>query len=181
MARPSRPGELTNSSIRRKLTVLRSLFSYLQMDGLVAKNPAHPNFVSAPKAPEEGKTVGLTPADCGRLLAAPITTVTQKSKAMAPRLTFRSPLGIRDHALLAVLAYTACRVGEVTRLRVGDYRQTDGHNVLHVMGKGGKERRVPLNPKAAQRLEAWPKIAGIRNDLAGPMFRPLKSSAEGQG
>jgi integrase/recombinase XerD len=68
------------------------------------------------------------------------------------------------------------RVGEVTRLRVGDYRQTDGHNVLQVMGKGGKERRVPLNPKAAQRLEAWLKIAGIRQDLAGPIFRPLKSS-----
>jgi integrase len=78
--------------------------------------------------------------------------------------------------LLAILAYTACRVGEVTRLTVGDYRQTDGHNVLQVMGKGGKERCVPLNPQAAQRLEAWLKIAGIRQDLDGPMFRPLKSS-----
>jgi integrase/recombinase XerD len=167
--------KLATSSIRRKLTVLRSLFSYLQMHGLVPTNPAHPNFVSAPAAPEDGKTVGLTRADCARLLDAPITTMT-KEESDGTRIEIPMPMGIRDRALLAVLAYTACRVGEVTRLKVGDYRQTDGHNVLHVVGKGGKERRVPLNPRAAQRLEAWLTIAGIRQDLSGPIFRPLKSS-----
>ena len=42
--------ELTNSSIRRKLTVLRSLFSYLQTYGYVGANPAHSDFVAAPAA-----------------------------------------------------------------------------------------------------------------------------------
>ncbi len=111
---------LTNSSIRRKLTVLRSLFSYLQVYGFVGANPAHSDFVAAPAAPRDGKTVALTPEDCRRLLDAPGIT---------------NPANIRDRALFAVLAYTGCRVGELTRLRVGDYQQTAGHRAR----RGGSE------------------------------------------
>ena len=82
---------LTNSSIRRKLTVLRSLFSYMQTYGYVGANPAHSDFVAAPSAPRDGKTVGLTPEDCRRFLDAPSEV---------------TPAGIRDRAIFAVLAYT---------------------------------------------------------------------------
>ena len=51
--------------------MLRSLFSYLQTYGYVGANPAHSDFVAAPAAPRDGKTVGLTPEDCRRLLEAP--------------------------------------------------------------------------------------------------------------
>jgi integrase/recombinase XerD len=40
------------------------------------------------------------------------------------------------------------------------------------MGKGGKERNVPLHHEAVERIEAWLEMAGIRHDLAGPLFRP---------
>jgi integrase/recombinase XerD len=156
---------LSNSSIRRKMTVLRSLFSYLRSYGYVGANPAHSDFVAAPPVPRDGKTVGLAPEDCRRLLDAP------------PENT---PAGLRDRALLAVLAYTGCRVGEVTRLKVGSYRQTGAHRVLEIKGKGGKERRVPLHPEAVERLEAWLDVAGIRHEPGGPLFRPSKS-ARGEG
>src|SRR4051794_27712324 len=52
---------LTNSSIRRKMTALRSLFSYLQSYGFAGENPAHSDFVEAPSVPRDGKTVGLAP------------------------------------------------------------------------------------------------------------------------
>jgi integrase len=39
---------------------------------------------------------------------------------------------------------------------------------------------VPLNPEAAQRLEAWLEIAGIRADHAGPLLRPM-NAARGNG
>jgi integrase/recombinase XerD len=152
--------QLTNSSIRRKLTVLRSLFSYLQTYGYVGANPAHSDFVAAPAAPRDGKTVGLTPEDCRRLLEAPSS---------------ETPAGIRDRALLAVLAYTGCRVGELCRLKVGSYKTTGVHRILEVHGKGGKERRVPLHPEAAERLEAWLDIVSIRPDSAGSMFRPART------
>src|SRR5258708_5224596 len=41
----------TNSSIRRKMTALRSLFSYLQAYGYAGANPAHSDFVRAPAVP----------------------------------------------------------------------------------------------------------------------------------
>jgi integrase/recombinase XerD len=152
---------LANSSIVRKMTVLRSLFSYLQTYGYVGANPAHSDFVAAPAVPRDGKTVGLTPEDCRRLLDAPSTD---------------TPTGIRDRAMLAALAYTGCRVGELTRLRVGDYLQTGGHRVLNIRGKGGKERRVPLHAEAVERLEAWLATSDFVADSPGAMFRPPKTS-----
>jgi integrase/recombinase XerD len=156
---------LTNSSIRRKMTVLRSLFSYLKTYGYAAANPAHGDFVAAPAVPRDGKTVALLPEDCRRVLDAPPTS---------------RPLGVRDRALLSVLAHTGCRVGELCRLRVGDYKTSGVHRILEIRGKGGKERRVPLHPEAVERLEVWLDVAGIREEAALSLFRPPKT-ARSQG
>lgn len=163
---------LTNSSVRRKMTAVRSLFSYLHSYGYAGKNPAHGDFVQAPAVPRDGKTVGLSPEHCRRLLNAPAVEVwDDKIQQYVPL-----PTGIRDRALLAVLAYTGCRVGELVRLKVGSYKLSGIHRVLEIFGKGGKERLVPLHPEAAERLEAWLTIAGIRDELAGPLFRPAKAA-----
>jgi integrase/recombinase XerD len=155
-----------NSTIRRKLTALRSLFSYLQIYGYTGANPAHGMFVKAPAAPRDGKTVGLSPRDCRRLLEAP---------------DLESPLGIRDRAILGVLAYSACRVGELVQLSVGDFKTTGDHRVLLFYGKGGRERTTPLHLEAVERLTDWLAAAGIGNDRAGPLFRPAKTPrAEGR-
>jgi integrase/recombinase XerD len=161
----------SNSTVRRKLTALRSLFSYLQSYGFTGKNPAHSDFVDAPTAPRDGKTVGLSPENCRRLLDAPRLKLADDTVL---------PAGIRDQAIFAILAYTGCRVGELTRLKVGSYKQHGVHRVLEILGKGGKERLVPLHPEAAERLEAWLDSAGIRDNLPGPLFRPVKS-ARGKG
>lgn len=155
----------TNSTIRRKLTTLRSLFSYLNLYGYTGANPAHGKFVKAPSVPRDGKTVGLSPKECRLLLNAPDP---------------ETPSGVRDRALFGVLAYTGCRVGELCRLRVSDYRATGGHKVLTILGKGGKERTVPLHPEAFERIERWLDAAGIREQMSGPLFRPTKT-ARGQG
>jgi integrase/recombinase XerD len=155
----------TNSTIRRKMTALRSLFSYLQTYGYTGANPAHSKFVQAPAVSRDGKTVGLDPKQCRLLINAPDP---------------ETPAGIRDRAMLAVLAYSACRVGELVSLRVGSYKETGGHKVLEILGKGGKERRVPLHAEAFERLNHWLAIAAIQDDAAGPLFRPAKT-ARGNG
>lgn len=155
----------TNSTIRRKLTTLRSLFSYLNLYGYTGANPAHGKFVKAPSVSRDGKTVGLSPKECRLLLNAPDS---------------ENPAGVRDRALFGVLAYTGCRVGELCRLRVSDYRATGGHKVLTILGKGGKERTVPLHPEAFERIERWLDAAAIREQMSGPLFRPTKT-ARGQG
>lgn len=156
---------LANATIRRKMTVLRSLYSYLQTYGYVGANPAHGKFVKAPAVPRDGKTVGLSPADCRRLMETP---------------DMNTPAGVRDRAMLGVLAYSACRVGELVTLQVKDLRTSGEHRVLSVFGKGGKERTVPLHVEAVERLIQWIEVAGIADDRSGPLFRPA-ASPRGQG
>jgi integrase/recombinase XerD len=155
---------LTNTAVSRKLSVVRSLFGYLREYGYAGANPADTAFVAAPVPPRDGKTVALSPEDCRRLLDAPSPD---------------TPEGVRDRALLTTLAFTGCRVGEITRLRVSDFKSTGGHRILEVRGKGGKERRVPLHPEAAERLEAWIGLIEQGQETA-PLFRPVKS-ARGKG
>ncbi|WP_422932246.1 tyrosine-type recombinase/integrase [Singulisphaera sp. PoT] len=154
-------GGMTNASIRRKITCLRSLFSYLKTYGYTGANPAHSDFVAAPAVPRDGKTVGLSPADCRRFLEAPDAS---------------TPTGIRDRALLGVLAFSGCRVDELVKLRVRDYRTNGEHRILQITGKGGKERSTPLHIEAVERLAAWIEAAGIVHDANGPLFRPQKSA-----
>ncbi len=161
--------EQTNSTIRRKLTALRSLFTYLQIYGYRGANPAHGKFVKAPAVSRDGKTVGLSPHDCRRLLDAP---------EHKPEL--QTPVDCRDRAMLAVLAYSGCRVGELVGLRVRDYKTSGEHRILNITGKGGKERTTPLHMEAVERLAAWLAVPGIRDDPAGPLF-PAARSPRGKG
>lgn len=163
---------LTNSSIRRKMTALRSLFSYLQTYGYTGTNPAHGDFVAAPAVPRDGKTVGLSPENCRRLLDAPMVKIVKEMPHGLDEIAL--PAGARDRALFAVLAYTGCRVGELVKLKVGSYKSNGVHKVLEIHGKGGKERLVPLHHEAAERLEAWLDASGIGEELAGPLFRPAQ-------
>jgi integrase/recombinase XerD len=154
----------TSTAICRKLSVIRSLFGYLRAYGYAGANPADTTFVATPPVPRDGKTVGLAPDECRCMLDAP-----------SPN----TPEGVRDRAILAVLAFTGCRVGEVCRLRIEDYKSSGGHKVLEVRGKGGKERRVPLHPEAFERLDALLDAAALR-DVSGPLFRPGRA-ARGHG
>lgn len=151
----------TNSTVRRKLTAIRSLFSYLQVYGYTGANPAHGKFVRAPAVPRDGKTVALSIRDCRRLLDAPDAL---------------PPVGVRDRAIFAVLAYTGCRVGELVRLKVSDFKTTGEHRVLSVYGKGGKERTVPLHLEAVERLNTWLALNDLAADREGPLFRPPLTS-----
>lgn len=164
--------EQTPSTVCRKMTALRSLFSYLKTYGYAGANPAHSDFVAAPKVPRDGKTVGLTSGDCRRLLDAP--EIEEKNAKEKPARTI--PVGIRDRALLAVLAFSACRVGELVKLKVRDYRAHGEHRVLFITGKGGKERVTPLHLEAVEKLAMWLALPGIGDDPAAPLFRPQRSA-----
>jgi integrase/recombinase XerD len=155
----------SNSGVYRKLTVLRSLFSYLKTYGYAGANPAHSDFVDAPHVPRDGKTVAFTPRDCRRLLDAP---------------RVNTPVGLRDRAIFAVLAYSACRVGELVKLRVVDFKTTAGHRVLEIRGKGGKERRVALHPEAVERLEAWLGTMGEVSPSTPLFLAPQTSRGQGR-
>ena len=131
---------LSASSIRRKLTVLRSLYSYLQTYGYAGTNPAHGDFVAVPPVPRDGKTVGLSPEDCRRLLDAP---------------SVLTAAGVRDQALLGVLAYTGCRVGELARYgwRLQDDRRSQN------LGHRWERRQMSAGAVAPRGLRAAGSMA----------------------
>ena len=155
----------TNATIRRKLTTLRACFSYLQVYGYMGANPAHGKYVKSPSVPRDGKTVGLSPKACRLLLEV---------------ADDETPVGVRDRAILAVLSYSACRVGELVTLKVADFRENGEHRVLSIYGKGGRERVLPLHVEAIERLFAWLAIAELSDDRPGPLFRP-SATARGNG
>lgn len=124
--------ELARSSIGRKLAAIRSLFRFLLRRGFLAKNPAE--LVSTPKK-EKKLPFHLNVDDVTSLVEAPKEPDT---------------LSVRDRAILETLYSSGLRVSELTGLNVGGI--DSGRGSVRVLGKGGKERIVPLGSKAAAAL-----------------------------
>ena len=122
-------------TIARRLSSVRSLFSYLLGEGLVESDPS--SVLATPKMPS--RLPRIVPADdLEALLDAPDTS---------------TPLGVRDKAVLELLYASGARVGEVAGLRLLDVDLAQGQ--VRLMGKGSKERIVPLHPKAVECLRAY--------------------------
>jgi integrase/recombinase XerC len=107
---------------------------------------------------------GRAPTDCGALLATPrsgrtLPAVLRQDEASAlldvaaVAADDASPTGIRDVAILEVLYASGIRVSELCGLDVGDVDWS--RRVLRVLGKGAKERVVPIGIPAVQALERW--------------------------
>jgi integrase/recombinase XerC len=122
---------------------------------------------------------GLAPADAGALLATPRTGrslpgVLRRDEADALldvaglAADEGTPAGLRDVAVLEVLYASGIRVGELCGLDVDDVDQA--RRVLRVLGKGAKERTVPIGAPAARAVDRW--LADGRPALATPGSGP---------
>jgi integrase/recombinase XerD len=82
-------------------------------------------------------------------------------------------VGLRDRAVLGVLAYTGARVGAVAKLRLSDYRNTGEQRALRFREKGGKDREIPVRHDLAAWLGEYMHAAGIAEDSKSkaPLFR----------
>lgn len=159
------PTPASNATVARKITSLRSFFSFLQVGGYRGGNPAHPNFVKAPSVPDEGVTPAIHPKLLGQLLSSP---------------DMDTPAGVRDRAILAVFAYMALRVDELHHINVGNIARDGEHTIIRIKGKGNENRKGVLPPIAATPVNAWIALAEIEQDRRGPLFRP-GLSARGAG
>jgi integrase/recombinase XerC len=130
------------SSVARKLSALRSFFAYLVRQGVIYQNPAE--MVAAPKMAQ--KIPEILPVDeAFRLMHG-------------PKADFA--LGCRDLAILEVLYSCGLRVSELTSLNLDSIDAELG--IVRVIGKGDKERVVPIGSKA---LEAVAAYCGRRGEL----------------
>jgi len=123
----------------RLLSSLRRFYQYLVREGRLEIDPS-----AQIDAPKLGRPLpkALTEAEVEILLQAP--DVTQL-------------LGLRDRAMLELLYASGLRVSELVNLQVSQINQRQG--VLRVVGKGNKERLVPLGEEAAEWLERYLKEA----------------------
>jgi integrase/recombinase XerD len=140
----SRRGRKPRSSARL-LSCLRQFYQYLLRLGAIEKDPS--DRVEAPKL---GRPLpkSLTEREVEMLLAAPDTN---------------DPRGHRDRTMLEVLYATGLRVSELVTLTPQQVSLTQG--VVRVVGKGGKERLVPLGEEAVAWLMDY--LHGARADLLG--------------
>ena len=116
------------STTSRELSTLKRFYRYALRQGRITADPTLK--IDAPKLPR-ALPKSLTEADVENLLAAP---------------RIEAPLGLRDKTMLETLYASGLRVTELVTLKLPQVSQDMG--VVRVMGKGSKERLVPLGEEA---------------------------------
>lgn len=137
------------TSVARALSSVRSFHRFLAREGVVSHDPAA--GVVRPRVPR-ALPHPLTVDDVTRILSAP------DDGTIA---------GLRDRAVLELLYGAGLRVSELTSLDVDDVDLEEG--AVRVMGKGGKEREVPVGRFARDAVAAY--LTRARPDLAGVRTR----------
>lgn len=123
------------ASQRRLLSAWRRYYRHLLTRGSIAEDPT--TLLDPPmRTARFPKTLSETQVDA--LLDAPDTA---------------TPLGVRDRSMLEVLYATGLRVSELVGLKIFSTSLTDG--LVRVMGKGSKERLVPLGEEAIDWLQRY--------------------------
>jgi integrase/recombinase XerD len=132
--------KLDSRSVSRYLVSLRSFFKYALMEELVLLDPTE--NLESPKIRQSLPTY-LRKDEMERLMQAPNPA---------------TPVGLRDTAMLEILYSTGLRVSELLNLRISDLDLRSG--CVRCIGKGDKERLVPIGRKAIAAVEAY--LAGAR-------------------
>jgi integrase/recombinase XerC len=149
----------SRASAARKLAAIRTFARYLRREGVLDGDPAA--LVGTPKR-EQRLPAHLGEAEMARLLEMPDAS---------------TPLGRRDRAILELFYASGLRLSELVGLAIDDVNLSG--RVVRVLGKGGKQRLVPFNPKAEAALRAWLKdweglaatvAAAGRRRKAEPLF-----------
>jgi integrase/recombinase XerD len=133
------------ATVKRRAAAVRSFFRYLLRENVLSEDPTLD--LAAPKLPKRLPHV-LTVEEVERLLAAP---------------DLSSPQGLRDRAMLELLYGSGLRVSEVVGLNVGDVDLSV--ELVRCLGKGSKERLVPVGSHAVRAIRAYQQAA--RPALAG--------------
>ncbi len=124
-----------DNSIIRMVSSLRKFHQYTKRESMMSDNPMQ--LIDTPK---KASTLpkAISPQSIEKLLEAPDTT---------------TPLGVRDRTILELMYATGLRISELVNLKLSDLHLTMGF--IQTMGKGEKERIVPLGEMASQWLDNY--------------------------
>jgi integrase/recombinase XerD len=151
----------SGATVARSLSTLRGFHRFLVEEGEAAIDPTAdiPGVAVADLLPK-----ALSEDETGRLLGAVVGT---------------GPAMLRDRALLELLYGTGARVSEVVGLNLGDVAEAvdlGGTPLIRVLGKGSKERVVPLGRLARDALQQW--LSGEGRPHLEPKKWKVRSDAD---
>lgn len=144
--------DLATPTKKLHLAGLRRFFDRLVNRHVCVINPAA--TVKAERhSVVEGKTPDIGPAQARTLLKS---------------IDVADPVGLRDRGVLAVLVYTAARVGAVAKLTMKNFVSDGSQYTLRFSEKGGKSREIPVRHDLEQLLLGYLQAAHVTE---GPLFR----------
>lgn len=153
----------------RKLASIRAFFRFLQREGVVERDPT--DGLPAPKTPRRPPRP-LPVDDCHVLVTTKKKDAGERPDRAKPRLR-----ALRDRALVELLYGTGMRVGELVALDVRDVEL--GQAQVRVMGKGRKERVIPIPRLCLEALTSWLDARRRPGILAEPLFTSLRVDRNG--
>ncbi|MBL8216561.1 MAG: tyrosine-type recombinase/integrase [Bryobacterales bacterium] len=149
---------LSKPTVKQHLAAIRMLFDWLVTGQILAINPAA--AVRGPRySVRRGKTAVLSSEEVRTLLDSIETTTL---------------IGLRDRALIALMAYTFARVGAAISLKVEDYYIQQRRGWVRLSEKNGKLNQVPCHHNLEQFLEEWLAAADLKSQPRAPLFPALR-------
>ncbi|AKV02534.1 Tyrosine recombinase XerC [Labilithrix luteola] len=150
------------SSVARKIACVRSFCRWMKKNGYATTNPSEQ--LASPKVRRELPTF-LSAEDASTVVESPDEDTVMSRRA-------REVVALRDRALLELLYGGGLRVSEASGLNLD--HMSLGERTLRVLGKGNKERVIPIGRKAEAALRAW---LDVRVELTHPKTRFLDPAA----
>ena len=142
------------ATVARKVAAVKSFFQFLQAEGAIDGNP----------------TESLQSPRVGKALPRPLT-VQQMDELLEQPARKGSPEALRDQAMLELLYATGLRVTELVSLDLDSISMNGKSRYVRCLGKGAKERTVPIHDQALQALVSYlndsrPRLAKNRRERA---------------
>lgn len=148
-------GERSAPTVKQHLASLRMLFDWLVTGQIVPTNPAH-----SVRGPRHSVSKGATPV-----------ISSAEARELLDSMDAWTVVGLRDRALVAVMAFTFARVSAVVGLKVEDYYPQNKRWWLRLREKNGKVNEMPCHHKLEAYIDSYIAAAGIQDDRKGPLFR----------
>jgi site-specific recombinase XerD len=143
--------------VKQRLAAIRHLFDWLVTGQIVPTNPA-----GSVRGPAHRVKTGKTP-----VLEA------EEARRLLDSIDTRTPAGLRDRALIALMVYSFARIGAALGMKVEDAYTQNRRLWVRLREKGGKRHEMPCHHNLEAYLDAYLDSVGIREDPKGPLFRTI--------
>ena len=148
---------LVSRSLARTISALRSFFAWLEVEGIATSRAAH--RVALPKIPHS--------------VPKPLTVEKAEAVVTSTMETELDWIAARDLAVLLLLYGSGLRISEALSITVKD-APVGSLDVLHIVGKGNRERMVPVLPAVQEAIENYMSLCPYPLDADGPLFLGAK-------